>query len=198
LLLFGAVQITMIGAALVAGERPRALEWLGAVVALGGLVWLVLPGVSAPPLVAAALMITAGAAWGAYSLLGRAPVSSGRTPSHDTAWSFARAAPLALVALAIAFAVDADAVHVTPRGAWLAIASGAVTSGLGYVVWYAALRTHTATTAAIVQLAVPAVAALGGVVALDERVTPRLLVAMALVLGGIALAVASRKRAAGR
>lgn len=199
LLLFGSVQVTMIGAALVAGERPRALEWIGGVLALVGLVWLVLPGVSAPPLVGAALMIVAGIAWGVYSLLGRAPASSGRTPSHDTAWSFARATPLALaVFLAMLFVPSSHAshasVHITTTGALLAIASGALTSGLGYVLWYAVLRGHTATSAALVQLAVPVLAAFAGVVVLDEHVTARLLVAAALVVGGVALAVAGRRR----
>ena len=192
LLLFGAVQLTMIGAGLVAGERPRPLEWLGAIAALGGLVWLVLPGIVAPPLVGALLMMSAGVAWGAYSLLGRASASSGRSPSYDTAWSFARALPLALVALAIASLLAGagviTATHITTNGALFAVASGAVTSGLAYIVWYAALRGHTATSAAVVQLAVPVIATLAGVVVLDEQITSRLLVATALVVGGVAVA----------
>lgn len=199
LLLFGTVQVTMIAAALISGERPRPLEWLGGLVALGGLVWLVLPGVSAPPVVGAALMIVAGIAWGVYSLLGRAPPSSGRTPAHDTAWSFVRAAPLSLVSLGIAFALDQLAVapsplHATSTGVALALVSGAITSGLGYVLWYIALRGHTATSAAFVQLAVPVVAALGGVVVLDESVTSRLIIAVVLVLGGVTVAVLARRK----
>lgn len=203
LLLFGAVQTTMIGAALFKGERPRAGEWAGLVLALAGLVWLVAPGVAAPPLLAAALMVAAGIAWGAYSLRGRGAPS----PATATAWSFMRAAPLALVVTAaLTFApsftnesaaiTDESAfVHANAVGVVLAAVSGAVTSGLGYVAWYAALRSHTATSAAIVQLAVPVLAGVAGVVVLDENVTLRLALAGALVLGGVALASLARMRA---
>jgi drug/metabolite transporter (DMT)-like permease len=187
LLLFAAVQLTMVGAGLRAGERPRALEWTGLAVSLGGLVWLGLPGLARPDLVGSALMLGAGVAWGAYSLRGR------RTgdPIVANAASFARAVPMALAASA-AFALR-DAPHLTLAGAALAVASGAITSGLGYALWYAALARLSATRAAIVQLAVPPLAALFGVLALGESLSLRLTGASMLILGGIGLAVAARR-----
>lgn len=186
LLLFGTVQATMIVKALRSGERPSVAEWLGLLLALGGLVYLVLPGLTAPPLAGSLAMIAAGLAWGFYSLHGR----GSRDPLADTAGNFARALPL-VAAVSLAGLAH---VHVTPQGALLAVASGALASGLGYVLWYAALPALKATQAAVLQLAVPILAALGGVLLLGERVTPRLLVAMALILGGVSLAIAARGR----
>jgi drug/metabolite transporter (DMT)-like permease len=183
LLLFGAVQLTMIGVGLARGERPRPAEWAGMALALAGLVLLVLPGIAAPSPGAAALMVTAGAAWGVYSLRGRGETD----PLARTGLNF-------LGATVLAFFVASSGegpVRGWPPGAWLAIASGAITSGLGYVAWYAALRGLTRARAGIVQLAVPAVAALGGVAFLGERVSARLLVAAALILGGVGLAIAA-------
>lgn len=200
LLLFGLVQATMVGAGLARGERPGPVRTLGLVAASAGVVWLVLPGVSAPDPVGALLMALAGVAWGVYSLLGRGAAR----PSRATAANFVMATPVALVLLAIAHLVDDFDVTWTPGGLALAVASGALTSGLGYVVWYAALPGHTATTAAVVQLAVPVLAAVGGVWFLHEEATSRLLVASVLTLGGVALAVtdhgrpASGRRADGR
>jgi len=185
LILFGAVQLTMILAALRAGERPGALQWLGFACAVAGLVYLVAPGVTAPSPLGALLMAFAGACWGVYSLLGR----GGANPMLDTTANFLRAAPLAVVASAIAFAH----MHVSSTGLLLAIASGALSSGLGYVIWYAALRGLTATRAAIVQLVVPLLAALGGVVFLGEEFTARLAIAGVLILGGVALAIEARR-----
>ena len=185
LILFGAVQLTMILAALRAGERPGALQWLGFACAVAGLVYLVAPGVTAPSPLGALLMAFAGACWGVYSLLGRGSAN----PMLDTTANFLRAAPLAVVASAIAFAH----MHVSSTGLLLAIASGALSSGLGYVIWYAALRGLTATRAAIVQLVVPLLAALGGVVFLGEEFTARLAIAGVLILGGVALAIAARR-----
>lgn len=184
LILFGSVQVTMIAAALAAGERPHAFEWAGLAIAVAGLVVLVLPGLSAPPLAGAALMAVAGVAWGAYSLLGRGAMD----PLAETAANFLRTVPLAV---AVSLATLAHA-HLSPRGIVLAVVSGTLTSGLGYVVWFAALRGLTATRAATVQLAVPVLAALGGVALLAETVSLRLALAALLILGGIALAVASR------
>jgi drug/metabolite transporter (DMT)-like permease len=184
LILFGTVQTTMILAALRAGERPGAWEWIGLFGALSGLVWLVLPGLQAPPLVSSLLMVTAGVAWGFYTLQGRA----GGDPLAQTARNFVRAAPLALAFNLLAW----NSLHVSARGALWAVLSGVLASGVGYVIWYAALRGHTATSAAIVQLAVPLLAATGGVLLLDEQVTPRLLIAAALILGGVALAQVGR------
>lgn len=191
-LLFGAVQATMIGAGLIQGERPGPQQWLGLLVALAGLAWLAAPGfaaVGAPGgrLAGALLMGVAGAAWGLYSLAGR-----GRPhPFAVTAGNFLRAAPLALILVAAA-RLATTAVHASTKGVLLAAISGAVTSGIGYVLWHAALRHLTATTAGIVQLAVPALAAAGGVILLRERPTARLLIAGVLILGGVALAVVRR------
>jgi len=186
LLLFGCVQTTMLVAALKNGERPRRVEWLGLLVAAAGLVYLVSPGLSAPSPAGAALMAAAGAAWGLYSLRGR---GSG-DPLRDTARNFLRAVPLALLVSAATVA----RAHAEARGVALAVASGAVASGLGYVIWYAALRGLTATRAATVQLSVPVIAAFGGIVFLGEQVSARLAVSAAMILGGIGLALAARRR----
>jgi drug/metabolite transporter (DMT)-like permease len=183
LLLFAAVQLTMVGGGLRAGERPRAREWTGLAVSLAGLGVLARPGEARPDLVGSVLMLAAGAAWGVYSLRGR----RGGDPVGANAASFARAAPLALFAGLAVWGLGAG--RLTPRGALLAALSGGVASGLFYAVWYEALRGLTAARAALVQLAVPVLAALGGVLLLGERLGPRLLLAGGLVLGGIALAV---------
>lgn len=188
LLLFAAVQLTMIAAGLRAGERPAAAEWAGLALSAAGLLVLTRPGLARPDPGGAALMLGAGVAWGAYSLRGRGVAD----PVAMNAASFARAVPFALVALAAALARRAT--HVEAGAALLAIVSGAVTSGLGYAVWYAALRGLPATRAAIVQLSVPPLAALGGVVVLREHFSGRLLLASVLVLGGIAIAVLGRRR----
>ena len=181
LLLFGAVQLTMMGYGLWTGERVRGLRLVGLLLALGGLVWLLLPGLAAPPWFEAALMLAAGASWGVYSLLGK---GSG-DPTAATGGNFLRTLPFA-AALAL-MATTTGTVDRT--GAFYAVLSGAVTSGLGYVLWYAALPMLKATSAATVQLCVPAIAALGGAVLLAEPVTARLLVASVAVLGGIALTI---------
>jgi drug/metabolite transporter (DMT)-like permease len=186
LLLFGSVQVTMIGAALYQGERPKAQEWLGLTVAMAGLVYLVLPGVSAPNPVGATLMVASGVGWGVYSLRGK-----GRpAPIAATAGNFARALPFALAGLAIGW----GSLHATPRGVVFAVTSGALTSGLGYVIWYITLRDLTATRAAIVQLAVPVIAAAGGIVVLSEEPTTRLGVASVAILGGVAAAIVAQGR----
>lgn len=191
LILFGAVQATMIGAGVRRGERPGPRQWLGLAAAMGGLAYLVSPGITSPSPAGSLSMAAAGAAWGVYSLRGRGQPG----PVAATAGNFMRALPPALVACALAI-LPALQWHATPRGVLLAVASGALTSGLGYVIWYAALRGLTATTAGIVQLAVPALAAAGGVLFLGERATARLGLAGALILGGVALAVAPRKQQA--
>ena len=156
LLLFGAVQATMIAHGLWSGERLRPLQLGGLLLACGGLVGLVLPGLSAPPLLAALLMVTAGIAWGVYSLRGR----GAGDPLQVTAGNFLRAVPMAALA-----------------------------SGVGYAIWYTALPFLKSVTAATVQLAVPVIAAMGGVLLLGEPLTPRLLAASAAILGGVALVV---------
>lgn len=186
LILFGAVQATMIGIGLWSGERPRPLRWLGLAVALGGLVYLLLPGLTAPDPLGAALMALAGACWGIYSLRGRGDAR----PVLATAGNFARSTPLALFAFGVGVATGG--LEVSVNGLLLGVVSGVVTSGLGYVVWYAALGGLSATVAAIVQLTVPVLAALGGIAFLAEPVTPRLALATALILGGVAVATLAR------
>jgi drug/metabolite transporter (DMT)-like permease len=191
LILFGSVQATMLVAALSSGERPHPLEWSGLALALCGLVYLVFPGLSSPPLASSTLMAVAGISWGLYSLRGR----GGSDPLADTTGNFVLALPLA-VALNLITSLSA-AVHVSQRGVWLAVLSGALASGVGYVVWYAALRGLTAVRAATVQLAVPVLAAAGGVLLISEGITPRLVLAACVILGGVGLALSGRARAAG-
>ncbi|HEY8208161.1 MAG TPA: DMT family transporter [Myxococcaceae bacterium] len=185
LLLFGAVQVAMIGRGLAAGERPRALEWAGLAAALGGLTWLVLPGLAAPDPISAALMLGAGAAWGWYSLRGRAAVD----PLATTADNFARAAPMAALC-ALPFLPQ---MHLGPRGIGLAVASGALASGVGYSFWYAALPSLSRLRAGLVQLSVPVLAAAGGVLLLGEALSGRLAISAIAIVGGIGMALAGRR-----
>lgn len=186
LILFGAVQLTMFAAGLHAGERFAMSGWLGLLLAASGLVVLVLPGVAAPSPFGAVLMALAGVAWGLYSLRGRGVPD----PVQATTGNFLRAVPMVLL-LGLAFATR---LHADATGIVLAVASGALTSGLGYVVWYAALRGLSALRAAVLQLSVPVLAALGGALWLGEAFTPRLLLAVAAILGGIALALMGKAR----
>ncbi|SIO54166.1 DMT family transporter [Paraburkholderia phenazinium] len=188
LILFGAVQLTMFSVGLRSGEKFGSVAWLGLALAVAGLVYLVSPGIAAPPLVGAALMAIAGVAWGVYSLRGRGVAD----PLAATAGNFARAAPLALL-LSVLFIANAR-VYANGAGVALAIASGALTSGIGYVIWYAALSKLTAMRAATVQLSVPLIAAFGGVAFLSEAITPRLAAASATILGGIAMVLTSKSR----
>ncbi|MEJ2402248.1 MAG: DMT family transporter [Xanthomonadales bacterium] len=186
LLLFGAVQLTMFVAALRHGERFTVLSWIGLGAAFAGLVYLVAPGVTAPDPVGALLMAGAGVAWGAYSLIGR---RSGQ-PLLTTAANFLFAVPFT-VGLSAVFIAGAN---VSLPGALLAVASGALASGLGYAIWYAALAGLTAGRAATVQLSVPVIAALGGALLLSEQITARLVVASGLTIGGIWVVLAQRSR----
>ena len=180
-LLFGAIQLTMMGYGLWTGERLRGLSLVGLTVTLAGLVGLLLPGLAAPPPLAALLMLGAGVAWGVYSLLGR----GAGEPIAATGGNFLRSVPFAaLLALSAAGRETADL-----TGTLYAVLSGALTSGLGYVLWYAALPALRATSAATIQLSVPAIAAVGGVVLLGEPITTRLLLASMAILGGIALTI---------
>lgn len=189
LVLFGAVQATMIGAGLAAGERLDVLQWCGLAAALTGLTVLVAPGLAAPEPVGAGLMAAAGVAWGVYSLRGR----GARSPLPATAANFLRATPFAVAGLGVAAAFSA--VRVDPAGILLAVISGSLASGLGYVAWYAALPGLTAARAAVVQLLVPVLAAAGGVALLGERFSFRLAVSAVMVLGGVAVTVLRRFRA---
>lgn len=181
LLLFGTVQITMMGHAVWAGERLRPQQLGGYALALGGLVGLLLPGLSAPPPGGAALMMAAGVAWAIYSLRGKARGDATRV----TAGNFLRTVPFALALLL----VWRDDSSLDNAGVWYAIASGALTSGVGYVIWYAALRSLKTTTAATVQLSGPLIVALGGIAFLGEPLTLRWALASAAILGGIALVI---------
>jgi drug/metabolite transporter (DMT)-like permease len=188
LILFGAVQVTMFAAGLRGRERLSASAWAGVAAAVLGLVYLVSPGLSAPAPQGAALMAAAGLAWGVYSLRGR----KAGDPLTATASNFALALPMALAVSALMWSqARADG-----PGVVLALASGALTSGLGYVVWYAVVPRLGALRAATAQLAVPPLAALGGVLWLAEPVTPRLLLASVAILGGVALVLSAQARAA--
>ncbi len=187
LLLFGAVQATMIGYGLWRGERLGARQSAGMALAAAGLVGLLLPGLSAPPLQGAVLMLASGVAWGVYSLRGRGIAN----PAASTAGNFLRAVPFALV-LSLA---QLSSASVDAAGAAYAVASGALASGLGYALWYGALPLLRATTAATVQLSVPVLAALGAAAFLGEAITLRLMLSSLAVLGGIALVIRSPRRA---
>jgi drug/metabolite transporter (DMT)-like permease len=184
LLLFGAVQATMIGHGIWNGERQTPWQIVGLLLALGGLVGLLLPGLTAPPLVGSALMVIAGIAWGVYSLRGKGTGD----PSRVTAGNFVRSVPLAALLVLLPLAhTEWDA-----AGAGYAVASGAIASGLGYAVWYSVLPALRAVTAATVQLSVPVIAALGGIVFLGETLTTRLVLASFATLGGIAMVILNR------
>jgi drug/metabolite transporter (DMT)-like permease len=190
LLLFGAVQATMIGHGLWRGERLRRAQSVGLVLALGGLVGLLLPGLSAPPLFGASMMLGAGVAWGVYSLRGRVAGDATRV----TAGNFLRAVPIA-AALSV---LMAGSMSLDRTGLAYAVASGALASGLGYAIWYTALPALKATKAATVQLSVPVLATLGGVAFLGEAVSLRLVAASIAILGGIALVILEKRSDGGR
>lgn len=186
LILFGAVQTTMIAYGLWSGERLRSPQVAGLVLACGGLVGLLLPGLSAPPVLGALLMLVAGVAWGVYSLRGK----GAGDPLRVTAGNFARAVPMALL-LSLATGGQAS---IDPAGMGYALLSGALASGVGYAIWYTALPLLPSTIAASVQLSVPVIAALGGVLFLQESLSLRLLAASTAILGGIALVVLRGQR----
>ena len=185
LILFGGVQLTMMIIGLRSGERFTPLSWAGFAIAVLGLIYLISPGVSAPAPAGALLMATAGIAWGFYSLRGRGVPDA----LLATSGNFLRTVPLTLIVSAVFLS--------NMQGQWtgiiLAIASGAIASGVGYVIWYSALRGLTATLAATVQLSVPVIAAFGGVLLLSEPITPRLLVASVAILGGIGVVFMERR-----
>ncbi len=184
LLLFGSVQATMIGWNIARGDSMRSMQWFGLLVALAGLIGLLLPGLAAPPAGAAALMLAAGVAWGAYSLRGRATGD----PIAATAGNFMRSVPFALALSVVMLAK----VSIDAAGIAYALASGVLTSGLGYAIWYAALPSLRAATAATIQLTVPALAAFGGVVLLGEALSVRLMLATVAILGGIAMVIRAK------
>jgi drug/metabolite transporter (DMT)-like permease len=186
LLLFGTVQATMIVTGLVRGETLSVRQWVGLALALTGLVVLVAPGIAAPSPAGAAMMVAAGVGWGAYSLLGR----NTSDPMAATAGNFIRAAPLAIVPV-IALA---DRLSFDPQGLLYAVLSGTLASGVGYILWYAALPGLSSAQAASVQLSVPVITALGGALLLNEAVTARLAGASLAVLGGISVVILGKRR----
>ena len=188
LLLFGAVQATMILWGFGKGERLDAIQIAGLLIALIGLVVLVFPGLSAPPIGGSVLMLGAGIAWGVYSLRGKVRAGLASDPIATTSGNFLRAVPFAaLICIAMLRTMCFDSLGVT-----YAIISGAITSGVGYVLWYAALRDLKAASAATVQLSVPVIAATGGILFLSEPVTLRYVLASSAVLGGILLVIIER------
>lgn len=184
LILFGFVQATMILIGVWTGDRPKFVEWLGWSLAFVGLIWLLLPGITAPEPIGALLMAVAGIAWGVYSVRGRAESDA----LAATASNFTLSLAMVIVLVALTY----SGAGMSTQGVRLAILSGALTSGIGYVIWYAALNYLRSMQAALVQLSVPAIATAGGVILLDESLNLRLVLASALVLGGIGLALAQK------
>ena len=187
LLLFGAVQATMIGHGIWAGERLQRMQLVGLMLALAGLVGLLLPGLSAPPVIGSLLMLGAGVAWGVYSLRGK---KIGGDPTRVTAGNFLRAVPIA-AALSV---LMLDRIALDSAGFGYAVASGALASGIGYAIWYTALPALKAAKAATVQLSVPVITALGGIICLGESLTLRLVISSVAILGGIALVILEKQR----
>jgi len=186
LILFCSVQLTMILYGLRSGERPHVLQWTGLFLALGGLVYLLIPGLAAPSPIGSALMAVAGVGWGVYSLRGRGI----KDPADMTAGNFLRTVPFVII---MSLAVLSQ-VHLSPEGVLLAFISGSLTSGVGYLIWYTALQRLTATRAATVQLSVPVIAAFGGAIFLSENISLRLIIATVLIIGGVALTVIGKEK----
>ena len=186
LVLFGVVQLTMIGYAIARGEHPSPLMWLGLALAAGALLVLTVPAVSRPDPFGVVLMVVAGCAWAVYTLVGRGAPD----PIAANARSFLWSTPLAMLLVAL----GRVPVHATGRGIVLALVSGAVTSGLGYAIWYRALPELTVTQAAVAQLSVPVIAAAGAVLTLGETITTRLVLAGIAVLSGVGLVLSARSR----
>lgn len=189
LILFTLVQITMQSVAILTGARPGLLQWLGLAIAMAGLAYLLSPGLAAPPVPAASMMALSGVAWGIYSWLGRGSAD----PLAITARNFLMALPLVLVMMALFAATSAP--YITPYGAVLSILSGAVTSGIGYALWYSVLPHISTSNAGVAQLTVPVIAAIGGVAVLGEGLTSQLVFGGALILCGIALTILAPKLA---
>ena len=181
LILFGAVQITMILLSLITGTRLHFSEWTGVTIAFSGFVYLVLPGVTAPSTAGFLLMTVAGIAWGIYTLKGR----SSKSPLMDTVYNFFRTTPFVIL-LAV---ITINNTNYSSEGILFALLSGGITSGIGYTIWYIALGGLSSTQAAVLQLSVPVIAALGGVVFVSEAITFRLIISATMVLGGILLVI---------
>jgi len=186
LILFATVQITMILLSVMSGNRLYIVEWSGVVIAFSGFVYLLLPSVTEPSVMGFFLMTIAGIAWGIYTVLGR----SSKDPVVDTAYNFFRTIPLVLILLVFSY----ETATYSPEGVLLAVLSGGIASAMGYIAWYIALTGLTTTQAAVFQLLVPIIAALGGVVFVSEIVTPRLLASTAMIMGGILLVISGQYR----
>jgi drug/metabolite transporter (DMT)-like permease len=184
LILFGAVQITMILFNVISGSRLHYSEWLGLTCAFIGFVYLILPSITTPSLTGFILMSVSGMAWAFYTLLGR----KSKHALSDTAFNFLRTSPFILILVLLSF----NNLHISSNGFLLAVLSGAIASGIGYFVWYIALSGLSVTQAAVLQLFVPIIAALGGVVFTSESITLRLIESSILVLGGILLVILGR------
>lgn len=184
LILFGAVQLTMILLSLISGTRLHITEWTGIIIAFMGFVYLILPGVTTPSFLGFILMTVAGIAWGIYTLIGR----GSKSPLTDTAYNFLRTVPLVILLAIIAI----SQAHYSYEGILLAVLSGGIASGIGYSIWYSALGGLSATQAAVLQLLVPVIAALGGVIFVSEAITLRLVIAATMILGGILSVVLGR------
>ena len=194
LILFAMVQVTMLGGGLIIGERLSALQWAGSALAMGGLVYLLTPNIAPPSPIGAFAMSLSGIGWGVYSLLGRrvklGPKSKSgpqHGPTSQTAGNFLRAALLAIFLSGPILMVSPEAMPAA-KGTGFAIASGAITSGLGYAIWYMALKSLPSTRAGIAQLAVPPLAAFGGILFLNEPISLRFIIAATLIFSGIILA----------
>ncbi|MFB0980448.1 MAG: DMT family transporter [Alteromonadaceae bacterium] len=184
LILFGSVQITMIITSVISGNKLHISEWLGLLIAFSGFVYLIIPDLVTPSLMGFMLMTISGVAWGFYTLLGR----TSQSPLSDTVYNFLRTSPFILVLIFFGL----NDIHLTYTGIVLAVLSGAIASGLGYFLWYIALKGLSVTQAAVVQLFVPIIAATGGVIFTHELITLRLIESSALVLGGILMVILGR------
>jgi drug/metabolite transporter (DMT)-like permease len=184
LILFGAVQITMILVGLISGNKLHYFEWVGVIVAFSGFVYLVMPGVSAPSLIGFLLMSISGIAWGGYTLLGRGSAN----PLSDTYYNFLRSLPLVIILVIVTIQYST----MSQEGILLAILSGGIASGVGYTIWYAALGGLSGIQAAVVQLLVPVIAAIGGVMFVDEALSFRLVLASIIILGGVLVVITGK------
>ncbi len=189
LVLFGTVQVTLVAINLLRGQAMSVWEWGGIALAFFGLVYLVLPGASAPPLSGFLLMVLAGIAWGSYTFLGR----GSKTATEDTAQNFILSLPFMMLAGAALWLAGQVELSINIRGVWLAVLSGALASGCGYALWYTALPKLSTTEAAVLQLLVPIIAALGGVVFVAEAIDTRLIIASAITLSGIGAVIGARR-----
>lgn len=184
LILFGAVQITMILLSLISGTRLHISEWAGVIVAFTGFIYLILPSITTPSVNGFILMTVSGISWGIYTLKGR----SSKNPLMDTTYNFLRTIPFVTL---LAFVTQQN-LNYSSEGIMLALLSGAITSGVGYTIWYIALAGLSSTQAAVIQLSVPVIAAIGGVIFVSEIITTRLIISAAIVIGGILMVISGK------